>query len=228
MEPESRKTPEVEHLRKAAEQDDVASLIDAMRDSPLEVKTFAVGLLGTVGGERARLTLVSIARDRWGEHPELRIAALEALASLVEKDGYADFLEQFITDENRRVVAAARRMLKAVDPEGLPVRLVERRALDHAAMKVYGSSGEASAVPLLASYLRERMEAGDIASAGKWGKAYAAVKALGNIAGPASVETLEELLARLEEAPRPADGTLAAARVDKIEAAARQALEPGD
>jgi len=99
------------------------------------------------------MALMSIARDRWGQNPNLRVAALRSLGRLTETPRYISLLEEFIAGDNRKVVAAARSILRDLRPEGFPRRLVARGCLDHAAIRTYGDSREASSVPLLAGFL---------------------------------------------------------------------------
>jgi|BarGraNGADG00312_2_1021985.scaffolds.fasta_scaffold27550_1 HEAT repeat protein len=211
-------------IERAIVRGDMQYLLDALDDGSLEARIMAVEGLGELGGESARLALLRLARDRWGYRPEIRIAALRSLGKVTESGRYADLLGGFIARENRKVVAAARDMLRHVDPAGFAGRLLAQGCLDHAAIRVYGSSREEAAAGLLASFLDERMEAGDLSSPRQWGKVFAAVRALGNIKGPDSVQALQSLLAWLDDAERPQTTGLAGQRLDKIRQAARESL----
>jgi HEAT repeat protein len=207
-------------LKEAIARGDTAYLLEALDDASLEVRLAAIGGLGEAGGEKARLALLRIARDRWGERPDVRVAALRSMRKTTGPDRYAGYLEEFIAGENRKVQAAARGILRDLDPEGYPVRLMSRGCVDHAAIRVYGTGHLTAAVPLLDGFLRQRMEKGDLSSTRQWGKVYAAVRALGNIGGPEAVESLEGLLAGIRRAPRATDQGLRGQRLDKIREAA--------
>ncbi|MHB8894761.1 MAG: HEAT repeat domain-containing protein [Candidatus Geothermincolia bacterium] len=212
-------------LKSAIERHDTRYLLEALEDASFNVRVAAVEGLGELGGEQARMALVRIARDRWGQRPELRIAALRTLGRVSEPARYVSLLEEFIDGDNRKVVKASREILRDLDPVGFPGRLVARGCIDHGAIRVYGVSREPSALPLLAGFLDERMTASDISSTRYWGKAYAAVRALGNIGGPGSVETLEKLKAWLAEAPQAETAGFPGQRLGKIEEEAGRALE---
>lgn len=211
-------------LKAAAAVGDIQYLLDALQDPSFEVRVAAATGLGELGGEKANLVLLSVARDRWGERPEVRIAALRSLGRIQGTERYASILQEFISGENRKVMAAARRMLQATDHEGFPRSLVAGGALDPGAIRVYGDSREASALPLLHRFLRAREEAGELASSQNWGKVFAAVRALGNIGGEEAVEALRELLASLESLQVFREGPLTRGRVEKITAAAHDSL----
>lgn len=212
-------------VERAAREGDVAVLIRALADASFEVRTAAVGALGGMGGERAKVALISVARDRRGERPEVRIAALGALEGLHGMGRYASILQEFVTGDNRKVVAASRRMLEAVDPDGYPLRLVERLCLDHAAISVYGRAGAEAAVPLLTGFVTDRMEAGDLTDTGNWGKVYAATRALGRIGGADAGRTLQALLDWLSSAGGQGGRWLDKERLSKIIDAARASIE---
>jgi len=203
-------------IERAIARGDMQYLLDALDDGSLEARIMAVEGLGELGGESSRMALLRLARDRWGYRPEIRIAALRSLGKVTETARYADLLEGFIARENRKVIAAARDMLRQVDPEGFAGRLLAQGCLDHAAIRVYGSSREEAAVGLLASFLDERMAAADLSSPSQWGKVFAAVRALGNIKGPDAVQALRSLLAWLDDPERPRVAGLAGQRLDKI------------
>jgi HEAT repeat protein len=221
MVPEARLSGDLEA---AAARGDIGYLLEALKDASLEVRVAAVERLGELGGERTNLALLRVARDRWGERPEVRIAALRSLGRIHEPERYASILDEFITEENRKVIAAARKNLQAVDPQGFAKRLVARGAVDHGAIRIYGTSGESSAVPLIRGFLLARERAGDITSASNWGKAYAAVRALGNIGGREAVEILGSLLLSLETEKTRETGSLVRGRVEKIRNATRESL----
>lgn len=211
-------------LKDAIQRNDTAYLLNALEDASFEVRVAAVEGLAELGGEQARMALMRIARDRWGQNPALRVAALRSLGRLTEPQRYISLLEEFIAGDNRKVVAAARSILRDLDPEGFPRRLVECGCLDHAAIRAYGDSRELSAVPLLDSFLEERISAGDLASTRYWGKVFAAVKSLDNISSPDSVQTLEHLRAWLEEAPQVERTGFPARRLAKISEETKRAL----
>jgi HEAT repeat protein len=219
--PAERLSPD---LQAAAAAGDIQYLLDALRDPSFEVRVAAATGLGELGGEKANLVLLSMARDRWGERPEVRTAALRSLGRIHGTERYASILQQFISGDNRKVMAAARRMLQAADPQGFPRRLAAGGALDPGAIRVYGDSREISALPLLRQFLREREEAGELTSSQNWGKVFAAVRALGNIGGEEAVEALRELLAGLESVQAEGAGPLTRGRVEKITAAARDSI----
>ena len=212
-------------LKDAIARGDTAYLLEALDDASFNVRVAAVAGLGELGGEQARMALVRTARDRWGQKPELRVAALRSLRGISEPERYVTLLEEFITGENRKVVAASRGILRDIDPDGFPGRLVARGCVDHAAIRVYGVSRESSALGLLDGYMRDRMAAGDISSTRQWGKVYAAARALGNIKGPASVQTLENLQAWLQEAPQAEKKGFPGQRLAKIREETVRAIE---
>lgn len=216
--------PGIEMVERAAGEGDLAALVSALDHALPQVRTAAARALGEAGGDKARFALQALARNRYGERPEVRIAAMEALGNIFDADGYASFLEGFIVIENKKVIAAARGMLERIDPSGFPRRLVRAGCVDKAAISAYGRTAEAAAVPLLASFLEERAAEGDITAAGYWGKVYAAVRALGNIGGPPAVRALERLLGRLTGPEAEPEGFLRKERLEKIEEAAREAL----
>ncbi|MBK5092513.1 MAG: HEAT repeat domain-containing protein [Actinobacteria bacterium] len=217
--------PTLGEVERAAREGDTAVLLKALEDASLEVRNAAVEALGQVGGERAKVALMSVARDRRGERPEVRISALGALEGVHSVERYASILEEFITGDSRKVVAAARRMLESVDPEGYPLRLVERRCLDHAAISVYGRAGVEAAVRLLSGFVTDRMEAGDLTDTGNWGKVYAATRALGRIGGDEAGRTLQALLDWLSSAGGQGGKWLEKERLSKIRDAARASIE---
>jgi HEAT repeat protein len=211
-------------LQAAADAGDIQYLLEALQDPSFEVRVSAAAGLGALGGEKANLVLLSVARDRWGERPEVRTAALRSLGRIHGPERYASILQEFISGDNRKVVAAARRMLQGADPQGFPRRLVDAGALDPGSIRVYGDSREASALPLLRGFLREREEAGEISSSRNWGKVFATAKALGNIGGREAVEALRELFSCLESLEAEVADPLARGRVKKIATATRDSL----
>jgi HEAT repeat protein len=212
-------------LQEAIARGDVTYLLEAMQDAPFELRVAAVEGLTELGGEQARMALSRIARDRWGERPELRIAALRSLGRITEPHRYISLLDEFIAQDNRKVVAAARGMLRGLDPEGYPRRLAGRGCVDHGAIRAYGDSREESALPLLGGYLGNLMETGQVTSTRQWGKVHAAVKSLGNIGGGDSVQILERLLEWLEEEAQTVSTGLNAQRLAKIRHAAERAMQ---
>lgn len=204
---------------------DVQYLLEALKDPEFEVREAAARSLGEIGGEKANLALLSVARDRWGERPEVRIAALRSLGRIHKRDRYLSILQGFLSGDNKKVIAAARGMLREVDPEGFPRRLVASAAVDHGAIRVYGAGHEVSAVPLLRSFLDDAREAGDIATSLNWGKVYAAVRALGNIGGTDAAKALQLLLTTLERQDAEGVDSLTRGRLEKIMGAARNSLE---
>jgi HEAT repeats/PBS lyase HEAT-like repeat len=209
----------------AAARGDVQYLLEALQDPGFEVREAAALGLGEVGGEKANLALLSVARDRWGERPEVRIAALRSLGRIHERNRYLSILQQFITGDNRKVAAAARGMLREIDPEGFPARLAASGAVDHGAIRVYGVEREASAIPLLCRFLDEAREAGNLVTSRNWGRVYAAVRALGNIGGMDAVVALQRLTAALEKQEAESSGSLALGRIEKILGAARNSIQ---
>lgn len=212
-------------LKSAIARGDTAYLLEALEDASFNVRVAAVEGLAELGGEQARMALMRIARDRWGQRPELRVAALRSLGRVSEPARYTTFLEEFIAGDNRKVVKAAREILRDLDPDGFPRRLVAKGCVDHGAIRVYGVSREPAAVSLISRYLGERMSAGDLSSTRQWGKAYAAVRALGNIGGPESVQTLENLDLWLHEAPEAQVDGFPGQRLSKISQETERALE---
>jgi len=212
-------------LKEAILRGDTRYLIEALDDASVNVRLAAVEGLSELGGEQARMALLHIARDRWGERPELRIAALRALRGPSEPSRYIELLDEFISSDNRKVVAAARSMMRDLDPDGYPARLVAHGCLDHGAIRVYGTSGEPAALPLLIGYLDRLQDSSDLATGRHWGKAYAAVRALGNIGGADSVQTLQDLLGWLDAVPEGDRPGFKGQRLDKVQQEARRALE---
>ena len=212
-------------IERATREGDISVLLKALDDASFEVRTAAVAALGGVGGERAKITLMSVARDRTGERPEVRIAALAALGRLHHAGRYASILQEYVTGDNRKVVAASRRMLEAADPDGYPLRLVERGCLDHAAISLYGRAGLEEAVPLLTGFVTGRMKEGDLTDTGNWGKVYSATRALGRIGGADAGRTLRELLDWLSSSEGQAERWLDKERLSKIVDAARASIE---
>ena len=212
-------------IERAIARGDMQYLLDALQDASLENRIMAVEGLGELGSEGARMALLRLARDRWGYRPEIRIAALRSLGKVTEPARYTDLLDEFIAGDNRKVVSAARDMLRAIDPDGFAGRLLAHGCLDHAAIRVYGLSREKAAVGLLASFLRERVEKGDLRSPRQWGKVFAAVRALGNIRGEDAAGALEGLLRWLEGPDASGVEGLPGQRLDKIRQAALSSLE---
>lgn len=186
-------------LEDAARRGDTAYLLDALGSPEVQVRILAAERLGEVGGDKAGLALLTLARDRWGERPEVRIAALRALRSVQSPERYANTLEEFICAENRKVVSAARKILDSLDPGGYAARLVSRGCLDHNAIRTYGERREPTAVGLLAGYLHDRVTAGDATGSETWGKVYAGVRALGSIGGSEATAANRELDSALRE-----------------------------
>lgn len=219
--------PVIDELEIAVRGRDVTALINALENPSLDVRIAAIEALGRLGGEKSSLTLVTLARDRHGERPEIRIAALEALGGFLDDTDYADLLDEFIASDNRKVVSASRRMLRKADQSGYPRRLVARGCLDHNAIKVYGTASETGAIPLIKGFLVERMDRGDLVTSGYWGKVYAAARALGNIGGEESQRILRSLLEWLGENEHQMKGFLREERAQKIRRVALEALAGG-
>jgi len=211
-------------LKDAVVRGDVDYLMDALTDASFDVRVAAIEGLARLGGERARMALMRIAHDRWGERPEIRIAAIRSLGRISEKPRYMSLLEDFIANDNRKVVAASRAILRDLDPEGFPARLASRGCLDHNAIRYYGDSREADAVPLLEGYIRELMTSGDLTAIRHWGKVFASVKSLGNIGGEESVQTLVPFLEWLEAEPQVEKEGFRGQRLEKIREATRKAI----
>lgn len=211
-------------IEEAKRRGDTGYLLEVLAGPSRGLRVMAVRALGEVGGERSRMALASVARDRRGEGSDVRLAAIESLEDLYGEEAYASFLEEFIAGDNRRVVTGARRVLSGADPDGYPLRLLSRGCLDHQAIGVYGRSRLAESVPLLGSFLEERAAAGDFLSTSCWGKVYVSVKALGNIGGEDAVRTLNILLGAIHDAGSSGDRVLTRERADKISGAVRIAL----
>ena len=203
----------------------IEQLLELLDHADFTVRISAISTLGELGGERANLLLLGIARDRTGERPEVRAAALAALGKIHGPARYADILEDFICGDSRKVTGPARNMLEEVDPEGFPRRLAERGCLDHGAIGVYGRAMEQSAVPLLGRFIAERQDAGDLGSAAYWGKVYAAVRALGSIGGEDAGRSLTSLDTWLRGHVSAGGGTLRDRRIGKITTAVGDSLE---
>lgn len=211
-------------LRDAAERGDTRYLLEALSAPDYRVREAAALGLGEAGGQKAELALLTLARDRWNERPEVRIAALRGLGRTQDAGTYLRTLSEFITGDNRKVTHAARRMLQAEDPRGFPATLASRGAVDYDAIRVYGSAAEPTAVPLLKHLLLDEECHRPRTSPVRWGKLHAAIRALGNIGGAESVQTLEALVSCLKEAESAAVG-LARERIKKLLAAVDASLE---
>lgn len=211
----------IEKVTRALAERDLKYLLEALKDSNSLVRIAAVLALGEIGGEKASLALLTISRDRFGERPEVRIAALEALGTVYEASRYSSFLEGFIAGDSRKVMIASRKMLRALDPGGYPARLAGAGALDHSAIGVYGAAREGAAVPLLAGFIEERKVKADMTSPTFWGKVYAAAKALKRIGGEGASEALDSLVTWIESAKGSVGAPIKLARLEKIEAVAR-------
>ena len=212
-------------IEEAKRRGDAGYLLKVLAGPSRGLRVMAVRALGEVGGKRARMALASVARDRRGEGPDVRLAAIESLDGLYGDEAYASFLEEFIAGDNRRVVNGARRVLSGADPDGYPMRLLSRGCLDHQAIGVYGRSRLAESVPLLGRFLEEHAAAGDLLNTTYWGKVYVSVRALGNIGGEDAVKTLGMLLGAINAAGSSGDRVLTQERADKIRGAARAAID---
>jgi len=212
-------------IEEAKRRGDTGYLLEVLAGPSRGLRVMAVRALGEVGGEKARMAMTSVARDRRGEGPDVRLAAIESLGGLYGEEAYASFLEEFIAGDNRRVVTGARRVLSGADPDGYPLRLLSRGCLDHQAIGVYGRSRLAESVPLLGSFLEERAAAGDLLSTNCWGKVYVSVKALGNIGGEDAVRTLSMLTGAICDAGSSGNRVLMRERAEKIRGAARTAID---
>jgi HEAT repeat protein len=212
-------------LEAAVSRRDIQYLLEAMEAPVFETRVAAAYGLGELGDEKANLALLSIARDRWGQRPDVRAAALRSLGRIHDAGRYSDILSEFINGDNRKVMAAARKLLQSVDPGDYTRRLAESGAVDTGAIRAYGAGAEPHAVPVLMEFLAAREDARDAASSTYWGKVYAAVRALGNIGGGEAVEILEGFLSSLEDQEEGVSGTLARGRMDKMIAATRDSLQ---
>ncbi len=221
---EERFNEQLGEVERAHAQSDVLALLAALESESPRVRLAAIEALGEIGGAKASIALSGVAKDRYGERPDVRLAALEALGNIFEPTRYADFLEQYVEGDNRKVTAGSRKLLQRADPDGYPGRLARLGCLDHAAIRVYGESGLTQAVPLLSGFVSERINDGSFTQGKWWGKVYAAEKALGSIGGDEAIASLEALA---EAAGREsASGSfLTCERTTKIAEGARSALE---
>lgn len=219
---EERDSKRLEEVREAARRGDIGELLKALDDPLAEVRIAATRAIGKTGTERARLALLGLLGDRWGQSPQVRIEALRSLECFYGAEKYADLLEQYISSDNRKLVSAARNMLEAADPKGYPARLLSKGCLDRSAISTYGRAELTEALPLIGSFLENRMDDGDAMATGYWGKVYSAVRALGNIGGEESVNTLSLLLEWIES--RRAEGPLKLQRARKLIGATREAI----
>ncbi len=169
------------------------ALLEQLRHPDYRVRIDAAGRLGSAGDIRFRAPLVGVASNRGGERPEVRVAALRALGSLMEPGDYAGMLEGFINGESRKVMTAARKLLKASDPGGYSGRLARAGCLDHSAMKVYSSSRDPAAADLISGFLEERLESRDVIEGRHWGRVYTGVKALHRIGGTRGAGVIREI-----------------------------------
>ena len=214
----------LKEIGKAALEKDVGRLAGFLADASPAVRNRAVSALEEDGSEAARLALLAAAKNSHGIGPDTRVEALRALRSYCEPEAYAGLLEGFVSEESRKVRRGARSLLFQADPQGYPSRLLSRGCADRVAVSVYGKARLAEAVPLISSLIEERVAAGDVATAGGWGKLYTAVRALANIGGEESVRVLREFRSQLERAGS-GEGALAARRVAKLMVATQDALE---
>lgn len=219
---EERLREQLETVQRAAGEADVPALLSALESESPRVKIAAIEALGRTGGDKASLALSRIARERYGQRPEVRIVALAALGWIYEPERYPDFLESYISEENRKVVAGARKLLERADPRGFPGRLARRGCLDQPAIRVYGKARLSEAVPLLAAFVKDRVADGSFASGAYWGKVCSAARALGAIGGDDARMALEGLIEAAESSG--AGGFLEKERLEKIRQGAASAL----
>lgn len=197
---------------------------DLTTATPARRKKAAIEL-GRIGGDKAAVALASVLKDRWGQRADVRIAALQALGEIYSAGRYARTLACYLDGESYKVVNAARRMLRRLDPERFPTLLASSGAVDHSAMRIYGEYGEKDALPVISAYIETVLSEGLIGSSQSWGKVYAAARALGKIRSPSSVATLERILSATGRCLSGKPDPLVSGRLRKIEAAARSSLE---
>ncbi|MDD5748254.1 MAG: hypothetical protein PHP64_04265 [Actinomycetota bacterium] len=208
-------------LTRALENRDMNFLREAFSSAQAGKKIEIIHAMAESGGRDSVGLLIQIASARYEEKPEVRIAALKALSKVQPKDEYSNTLGKFILNENRRVMFAARRILRDVESEGWARRLADLGALDYSAISVYGREKEKSAVPLLIDFIAGRLESKEIYNSQWWGKVYAALLALGRIGGDDAKNALFSVIDFLEKLDRTSCESLERMRIEKIEEAAK-------
>ncbi|GEM_PF-858352 len=214
-----------EKVRIAYARGDIETLLELIRKGTPEVRREALYALAQSGFSDAGMVLKEIAKNRWNEHPETRIVALQSLESLSEKDAYADFVEDFITGESRIVEKAARKILSRIDPAGFPNRLARRGCTDHGAMNVYGRSRSTTAIPLIRDFLMDCASRGEFTAGGIWGRVYAGLRALEKIGTTEAFETISLFTDAAMSHGQPDEKSIAFQRYLKVLDAARFAME---
>jgi HEAT repeat protein len=212
-------------VEEAANRGDIPYLLEALGDPSFKIRVLAAGMLGSLGGTGAVPALITTASDRRGERPEVRIAALEALGELLDAEEHARLLEEFICEDNTKVVRASRRMLLGVDPEGYPRRLLASGCMDHRAIRVYGKRGLVEAIEPISRLLQSSAEDNSLLETWRWGRVYTAIRALGNIGGEQAVKTLMSVRSLLETGNGRGGGGLHGRRYTKIAEALEEAIE---
>lgn len=214
-----------EELEIACAKGDAEALLEIIKYGQFNVRTEALFALANSGYPQAGMILKEIAKDRLNEHPEMRIAALECLECIFDREAYADFLEDFITGESRIVERAARRILLRIDPQGYPVRLAKRGCTDHGAMNVYGRTRSTYAIPLIREFLIDCASSGDFKSGGFWGRAYAGIRALEKIGTPEAYDVILRFCQEANRHASPDKRSIAFQRYSKVLNAARAAIK---
>jgi hypothetical protein len=211
-----------DRIESAVSRGDIDYLVKALDDPSTRVRLDSVREIGEIGSSRAKETLLTLLRDRWGRRPDVRLEAIRALEDFYSPRDYSRLLGQYICEDNRKLVSGARKILSELDPDGYPSTLLESGCLDRGAISTYGRAGLEPAAGLLGEFLQSLLDTGEVLSTGQWGKAYSAVRALGNIAGGESVNILEDFERRLQSFG--AEGPLREARRNKIMEAARASI----
>lgn len=211
-------------LAEAEKNKSLDKLLSDLDESDAKVKIDSIRKLAFFRGDRVLHALSHIAKARYEERPEVRIAALEALSSIQPVEEFVTALEDFVAGENRKVMSAARSMMKELDPEGWTARLVKLGALDHQAICAYGIAREVTAIPLLTDFLEEKRLSGEFIETGWWGKVYAAVCALEKIGGDDARRTLLSLLENIDKLNLPSKSIFKEKRIEKIRVALKRAL----
>lgn len=204
---------------------DINFLMDVVYGDSLESRISAVEAIAVIGGKNAARALLSIAGDRDKLRPDIRLSALESLGGLYSPDDYVAVLDRFISGENPKVVAVARRILRSVDPEGFARHLLGKECLDYRAISAYGRYHEDGAVPLLDRFIDERIHNNDAVSTAYWGRVYIAAGALGRIGGEEAARTLRKLDRWCREREVADNGLLQKERLRKISRAIESSIK---
>ncbi len=212
-----------EELKIAGAKGDPEAFLELIKNGPVHVRAEALFALANSGYPQACEILKKIAKDRWNEHPKARIAALESLEYVFDPASYADFVENFITDESRIVERAARKILSRIDPLGYPRRLARRGCTDHGAMNAYGRARLTDAVALISDFLIKCASSGSFMTGGFWGRAYAGIRALERIGTPEAYEAIWRFCREANRGATPDKNTIAFHRYSKVLNAARSA-----